>query len=275
MVGYLVHLAENYPICSIEDGMAEDDWEGWRTLTEALGDRLALVGDDLFVTRVDLLERGIESGVANSILVKVNQVGTLSETLDAIDAAQAAGYGAVVSHRSGETEDTTHRRPGGRRPARGASRRARRPAAIAPPSTTACCASRRSSASAGYGFGRIRRPSGAASGSGAMKSPLAARRAPATLLVIVSLVAVVAVAVTWNWGREPGAELVRRSVTRSPTWRPDWPRCRPPTRRCRPRSNCCRPTPRSSASPGGTSGWSIPARRRTPSTFRRPSFGSG
>ena len=106
MVDYLVHLADNYPVCSIEDGMAEDDWEGWRMLTEALGDRLALVGDDLFVTRVDLLQRGIRSGVANSILVKVNQVGTLSETLDAIDAAQSAGYGAVVSHRSGETEDT-------------------------------------------------------------------------------------------------------------------------------------------------------------------------
>ena len=106
MVDYLVHLADNYPVCSIEDGMAEDDWEGWRMLTEAVGDRLALVGDDLFVTRVDLLQRGIRSGVANSILVKVNQVGTLSETLDAIDAAQSAGYGAVVSHRSGETEDT-------------------------------------------------------------------------------------------------------------------------------------------------------------------------
>ncbi len=106
MVDYLVHLAGNYPVCSIEDGMAEDDWEGWRMLTEALGDRVALVGDDLFVTRVDLLQRGVHSGVANSILVKVNQVGTLSETLDAIAAAQSAGYGAVVSHRSGETEDT-------------------------------------------------------------------------------------------------------------------------------------------------------------------------
>ncbi len=106
MVDYLVGLSGNFPICSIEDGMAEDDWEGWRLLTDALGDRLALVGDDLFVTRVDLLRKGIGAGVANSILVKVNQVGTLSETLDAIDAAQAAGYGAVVSHRSGETEDT-------------------------------------------------------------------------------------------------------------------------------------------------------------------------
>jgi enolase len=106
MVRYLTHLAGGYPICSIEDGMAEDDWDGWRLLTEALGDRVALVGDDLFVTRVDLLERGIAGGVANSILIKVNQVGTLSETLDAIGVAQAAGYGAVVSHRSGETEDT-------------------------------------------------------------------------------------------------------------------------------------------------------------------------
>ena len=107
MVDYLAHLAGGFPICSIEDGMAEDDWEGWEMLTEALGDRLALVGDDLFVTRVDLLQRGVSSGVANSILIKVNQVGTLTETLDAIEAAQAAGYGAVVSHRSGETEDTT------------------------------------------------------------------------------------------------------------------------------------------------------------------------
>ncbi len=106
MVDYLVGLADDYPVCSIEDGMAEDDWEGWRMLTDALGDRVALVGDDLFVTRVDLLRRGIDSGVANSILVKVNQVGTLTETLDAIEAAQQAGYGAVVSHRSGETEDT-------------------------------------------------------------------------------------------------------------------------------------------------------------------------
>ena len=106
MVDYLVHLSERFPICSLEDGMAEDDWEGWGMLTDALGDRVALVGDDLFVTRVDLLQRGIGSGVANSILVKVNQVGTLSETLDAIEVAQAAGYGAVVSHRSGETEDT-------------------------------------------------------------------------------------------------------------------------------------------------------------------------
>ncbi len=106
MVDYLVQLADNYPVCSIEDGMAEDDWDGWQMLTEALGDRVALVGDDLFVTRVDLLQRGIDTGVANSILIKVNQVGTLSETLDAIQTAQSTGYGAVVSHRSGETEDT-------------------------------------------------------------------------------------------------------------------------------------------------------------------------
>ncbi|MCY3560804.1 MAG: phosphopyruvate hydratase [bacterium] len=106
MVGYLMGLADSFPICSIEDGMAEDDWEGWRMLTESLGERVALVGDDLFVTRADLLQRGIDAGVANSILIKVNQVGTLSETLDAIQVAQEAGYGAVVSHRSGETEDT-------------------------------------------------------------------------------------------------------------------------------------------------------------------------
>jgi enolase len=99
--------AERYPIISIEDGLAEDDWEGWALLTQRLGDRVQLVGDDLFVTNTERLERGIEQGVANSILVKVNQIGTLSETLDAIEMAKRAGYTAVVSHRSGETEDTT------------------------------------------------------------------------------------------------------------------------------------------------------------------------
>src|ERR1700730_1168350 len=96
-----------YPIVSIEDGMAEDDWDGWKLLTERLGDRLQLVGDDLFVTNVERLAQGIEKGVANSILIKVNQIGTLSETLQAIDTARTARYSAVISHRSGETEDTT------------------------------------------------------------------------------------------------------------------------------------------------------------------------
>jgi enolase len=97
---------DEYPIVSIEDGLAEDDWEGWTKLTQALGDRCQLVGDDLFVTNTERLARGIESGVANAILIKVNQIGTLSETLEAIDMARAAGYLSVISHRSGETEDT-------------------------------------------------------------------------------------------------------------------------------------------------------------------------
>jgi len=99
--------ASRYPIVSIEDGMAEDDWEGWRLLTESLGGKLQLVGDDLFVTNVQRLRQGIDRGVANSLLVKVNQIGTLTETLDAIDMARQAGYSSVISHRSGETEDTT------------------------------------------------------------------------------------------------------------------------------------------------------------------------
>ncbi len=100
-------LAERFPLVSVEDGLAEDEWDGWRTLTEQLGDRLQLVGDDLFVTNVERLRRGIESGVGNSILVKVNQIGTLTETLEAIELARSNGYTAVMSHRSGETEDTT------------------------------------------------------------------------------------------------------------------------------------------------------------------------
>ncbi len=107
LIAYYTELADNYPIYSIEDGMAEDDWEGWRALTEALGNRVQLVGDDLFVTNVARLARGIEQGIANAILVKVNQIGTLSETLDAVRMAQGAGYGVVMSHRSGETEDAT------------------------------------------------------------------------------------------------------------------------------------------------------------------------
>ena len=100
-------LVERFPIVSIEDGAAEDDWEAWRALTSRLGDRVQLVGDDLFVTNVERLGRGIQEGAANAILVKVNQIGTLTETLDAIELARANGYGVVMSHRSGETEDTT------------------------------------------------------------------------------------------------------------------------------------------------------------------------
>ena len=107
MVDFWRGLADRYPIVSIEDGLAEDEWDSWRTLTAELGDRVQLVGDDLFVTNTERLRRGIESGVANSILVKVNQIGTLTETLAAIDMARGAGYTAVMSHRSGETEDTT------------------------------------------------------------------------------------------------------------------------------------------------------------------------
>ena len=100
-------LCKKYPIISIEDGLAEEDWEGWKELTERLGKSVQLVGDDLFVTNVKRLEKGIKMGVANSILIKLNQIGTLSETIDAINLAKANGYTAVTSHRSGETEDTT------------------------------------------------------------------------------------------------------------------------------------------------------------------------
>jgi enolase len=107
MVDYLAALCDRYPILSIEDGMSEDDWEGWKLLTERLGDRVQLVGDDLFVTNPERLRDGIAKGVANSILVKVNQIGTLSETLEAVQMAHGAAYTAVMSHRSGETEDAT------------------------------------------------------------------------------------------------------------------------------------------------------------------------
>ena len=107
MVNYLAELVGRYPIASIEDGCAEDDWDGWKHLTATLGDRVTLVGDDLFVTNTERLRRGIAEGSANSILIKVNQIGTLTETLEAVDMAHRAGWTAVMSHRSGETEDTT------------------------------------------------------------------------------------------------------------------------------------------------------------------------
>ena len=106
-IDYLEQLISKYPIDSIEDGLDENDWENWVKLTDRIGDRCQLVGDDLFVTNVDYLKKGIEMGAANSILIKVNQIGTLTETLDAIEMAHRAGYTSVTSHRSGETEDTT------------------------------------------------------------------------------------------------------------------------------------------------------------------------
>ena len=106
-IEYLKELVSKYPIDSIEDGMAENDWEGWKKLTAAIGDKVQLVGDDLFVTNVDYLRKGIEMGCGNSILIKVNQIGSLTETLDAIEMAHRHGYTTVTSHRSGETEDTT------------------------------------------------------------------------------------------------------------------------------------------------------------------------
>ena len=106
-VYYLEHLIDTYPIDSIEDGMGENDWEGWAMLTQRMGDRCQLVGDDLFVTNVKYLSKGIERNCANSVLVKVNQIGTLTETLDTIELARRNGYTTIISHRSGETEDTT------------------------------------------------------------------------------------------------------------------------------------------------------------------------
>jgi enolase len=107
LTGFWTELVDRYPIVSIEDGMAEDDWDGWRLLTDAVGNRVQLVGDDLFVTNVERLERGIQAGVANAILIKVNQIGTLTETLEAVELATRSAYASVMSHRSGETEDTT------------------------------------------------------------------------------------------------------------------------------------------------------------------------
>ena len=107
LVDYWVDLVDRYPIVSIEDGMAEEDWDGWAAHTEALGGRIQLVGDDVFVTNAEILERGIREGVANAILVKLNQIGTLTETLETVALATRSSYRAVISHRSGETEDTT------------------------------------------------------------------------------------------------------------------------------------------------------------------------
>ena len=106
LIDVFVDWCNKYPIVSIEDGLAEDDWDGWKKLTERLGDKIQLVGDDLFVTNTKILQEGIDKKIANSILIKVNQIGTLTETLEAMDMARKAGYTAVVSHRSGETEDT-------------------------------------------------------------------------------------------------------------------------------------------------------------------------
>ena len=107
MVDLLADWVSNFPICSIEDGCSEDDWEGWKKLTDKLAAKAQLVGDDLFVTNPAILKEGIDKGIANSILVKVNQIGSLTETLDAVEMAKKANYTAVISHRSGETEDTT------------------------------------------------------------------------------------------------------------------------------------------------------------------------
>ena len=107
MVAFYEELVNKFPIRSIEDGCDENDWSGWKKLTDAIGDRIQLVGDDLFVTNVDFLKKGIDQGVANSILVKVNQIGTLTETFDAVEMAKEAQYTSVISHRSGETEDVT------------------------------------------------------------------------------------------------------------------------------------------------------------------------
>ena len=107
MIDYYEKLVDNYPIISIEDGLAEGDWEGWERLTKRLGGKVQLVGDDIFVTNTKIFKEGIKRGICNSILIKVNQIGTLTETLEAIEMAYKAGYTAVVSHRSGETEDTT------------------------------------------------------------------------------------------------------------------------------------------------------------------------
>src|SRR5690606_37105668 len=107
LVNYWASWVKQYPIVSIEDGMAEDDWDGWKMLTEAVGSKVQLVGDDLFVTNVERLQQGIDKDIANGLLVKVNQIGTITETINAVSLAQTHGYNTIMSHRSGETEDTT------------------------------------------------------------------------------------------------------------------------------------------------------------------------
>jgi enolase len=107
LVKFWENWVKQYPICSIEDGLAEDDWRGWKMLTEAIGSKVQLVGDDLFVTNVNRLEKGIDENIANGLLVKVNQIGSLTETINAVTMAQHAGYNTIMSHRSGETEDAT------------------------------------------------------------------------------------------------------------------------------------------------------------------------
>ncbi len=139
---YLANLCDKFPIVSIEDGMAEGDWDGWKTLTEKLGTRVQLVGDDLFVTNTKILKEGIEKGIGNSILIKINQIGTLTETFAAIEMAKRAGYTAVISHRSGEPKTAPlPTSPWAPTPDR--SRPARCRARTAWPSTTSCCASRK------------------------------------------------------------------------------------------------------------------------------------
>ena len=146
MVDYWADLCDRYPIVSIEDGLAEDDWDGWAALTDELGDRVQLVGDDLFVTNSTRLARGHRGGVANSILVKVNQIGTLTETLDAVDLANRSGlHGGHVATARGETEDTTIADLAVATNC-GQIKTGAPAAATASPSTTSCCASRRSSA---------------------------------------------------------------------------------------------------------------------------------
>ena len=140
---FLADLVSDYPIASIEDGMAEDDWDGWKLLTDKLGSRVQLVGDDLFVTNVKRLGKGIDAGIANSILIKVNQIGSLTETIDAVRLAQTNGYTAVMSHRSGETEDSTIADLAVALSA-GRSRRGASRGRTARRSTTSCCGSRRS-----------------------------------------------------------------------------------------------------------------------------------
>ena len=145
MIDFYRSLAERFPLVSIEDGLDENAWGDWRDLTQAIGDDVQLVGDDLFVTNVDFLRRGIDERVGNAILVKVNQIGTLTESLDVIEMARDAGYATVISHRSGRDGGHDDRRPGRRRECRPDQDRARRRAPTASRSTTSSCASRRSS----------------------------------------------------------------------------------------------------------------------------------